>query len=351
MKSQISDLPPENEKKNKGTKRMIGIEVLRMILCFRIILLHYYSAKNRYLLQMKSHQFQVPCFFYISFYFLYPAISEKNTKKIKIRLERLLIPYIIYPILVWIINNLMFLLIKFNRFNRLLKLKELLLNLIVGKGIFGIGVLWFHFNLLILTLIFFISSFFLKHYFLLFFQILALISLIIQYSGINFQFFKKYNRNISMSVGNIVETFTMAILAFSLAHINICKLFFKNRNKILFFSCFFLYIIFNYNIFSPLKGFSSAGIKQNIISFFLFNISFLTHFESLNSTLLLLIQQITKYTQGIYCLHFLILYYFKLIFHKYGTFTDCIILYIISYILSFIGFKIFNNTKLKNLFS
>ena len=220
-------------KKKIISKRIIGIEILRMFLCFRIILLHYYSGNNRYILKMKSNRFQVSTFFFISFYFLYPIISQINFVKLKLRLERLLIPYIIYPIIVWIINNLMFLITKFNRFNRLLTINELKLNLIIGRGIFGIGVLWFHFNLLIFTLLFFISSFYMKGYFLMIFQILSSVSYIIQYSRNNYNFFQQFNYNISLSVGSLIETFPIAIFAFSLASINIFKIFLKNRLKYL----------------------------------------------------------------------------------------------------------------------
>lgn len=84
----------ENKKINNASKRIIGIEILRMFLCFRIVVLHYYSSNNKYLLKLKEHQFQVPCFFLISFYFLYQIIIRKNYQKLKLRLERLLVPYI-----------------------------------------------------------------------------------------------------------------------------------------------------------------------------------------------------------------------------------------------------------------
>jgi len=338
-------------KLKKFNKRIIGIEILRMFLCFRIVLLHYYSSHNKYILKLKGNQFQVPCFFFISFYFLYPVISQRNIEKLKLRLERLLIPYIIYPFSVWIISNVMFLLLKYNRYNRLLTFKELKLNLILGKGIFGIGVLWFHFNLIIFTIIFFISSAFLKDLFLISFQIIASISYIIQYSKINYEFFHQFKIYISQPIGNLVETLPLAIFAFSLSNYNTFKNLTFNRKKNIFFSAIFLYYIFCYNIFLPIKGFSSAGIKHNISSFFIFSIFFLIPFEELNQKVLSLMQKITKYTQGIYCLHFLIQYYQKLFFDKSGTFIGCIILYIISYFFSFIGFLIFKNTKLKFLFS
>ena len=269
----------------------------------------------------------------------------------KLRLERLIIPFIIYPIVVWIMNNLMFLVIKFNRFKRLLTLNELILNLITGKGIFGIGILWFHFNLIIFSIFFFLASFLLKNNFLVVFQILSSLSYIIQYSKINYKFFRSYTVNIWMSIGNLIETFPIAIVGFSLASSNILTTFLNNRKKCLFFFSFFRYLIMNYDVFSNLAGFSSPGIIKTVYSFFLFNIFYLVPLEILNDKILYFITQITKFTQGIYCLHFLILYYLKVIFNKKGSLCDCIILYIISYLFSFIGFKIFSKTKLKYLFS
>ena len=177
------------------TKRIIGIEILRMILCFRIVLLHYYTGNNKFINKLRKNFFQVPCFFFISFYFLCSIISKKNISKMKLRLERLFIPYIIYPIIIWVINNAMFSIINFNRFNRFLTLNELKNQLIIARGIKGIRMLWFQFNLLILTFVFFISSLILKTQFLLFFQIISLSSYIFQYSGINYYFFTQYTIN------------------------------------------------------------------------------------------------------------------------------------------------------------
>lgn len=341
----------KNENKNASKKRNLGIQVLRMFLCFRIVLLHYYSSKNIFIKKLKKRRFQVPCFFFISFYFLYPTISQKNKNKFLLRLERLLVPYIIHPIINWIINNLMFLIIKFNRYNGFLKLKDLTTQIIVGRGIYGIAVLWFHFNLLIFTIFFFIFSFILSNHFLNFFQIFALASYTLQYSGINYRFFKQYTENIWMSIGNLIETFPVAIFAFYFSSIQLNKILLNNRKKCLLFSFLFLYLLSKFDIYAKIKGFSSPGIKQIFISLFLFIFFSLIPFEIFNSKVLLLIEQLTKYTQGIYCLHFLFQYYLRLKFEKRGSFFGCILLYIISYLVSFIGFSVFSGTKLKFLFA
>ena len=340
-----------NTNKTDKTQRNLGLEILRVFLCFRIILLHYYSGKNEYIIKLKNSRTHVSCFFFISFYFLYPIISKGNSEKMKLRLERLFIPFIIYPISVWIINNFMFLVLKYNRFNRLLTLHELILNLLVGKGIFGIGVLWFHFNLIFLSIFFFITSFLFENYFLIIFQILSSFSYIIQYSKLNYRFFQSYTVNIWMSIGNLIETFPISIAAFSFSSSNILSAFSNSRKKSLFFFLFFRYLIINYDVFSNLSGHSSPGIIKTVYAFCSFCIFYLLPLNFFNDKILYFIKQITKFTQGIYCLHFLIQYYFKFKFGKKGSFSDCIILYIISYLLSFIGFKIFSKTKLKYLFS
>lgn len=342
----------ENKDKKKFSQRNIGLELLRTFLCFKVVLLHYYTGNNKTIKNIQNNHIQIPCFFFMSFYFLYPIVLKRNIIKMKLRLERLLIPYIIYPISFWLINNLIFFIFKFNRFNKYLTLKELEIHLIVGKGIHGIGVLWFQFNLLIYTFIFFIISFILKKFYLVFFQIITLISYLIQYSGLNYNFFSQYSKKIWMPVGNLVETLPLAIVAFSLASINYFEKGSKNdRRKNIIFYTFYLYLIRNYNIFSYLNGYASPGIKPLINSFFLFFVFSNISLKDINPKIIFLIKQITRYTQGIYCLHIIIQIYMKKYLDKNGSFLGSILLYIFSYFTSFIGFNIFGKTKLRLLFN
>ena len=80
-----------------------GLELLRMILCFWVVLFHCLKiSNNNTILNFKRKMFHVPSFFFISFYFLFPIIRSKNTKKMIIRLERLLIPYLFWPLIIYI---------------------------------------------------------------------------------------------------------------------------------------------------------------------------------------------------------------------------------------------------------
>ena len=345
----------ENKKISNSIQRKIGIEILRFILCFRIVLLHYYSSDNRFINKLRKNFFQVPCFFFISFYFLYPiVIYKRNILKMRMRLERLLIPFIIYPFFFWSINNLLFLLFKINRFGRYLTIRELKTQLIVGRGIPNLSILWFQFNLIISTLFFFISSFLLKRYFLIFFQFIGSISYIFQYSGINSDFFNQYMVGtfpIIMPVGNLIEILPIAATAFSLSSINKRKNISCINLRYLFFTVFFFILISHYNIFTNIRGYSSPGFKPLVNSLLLFITFYRIPFETINHKILKIINLIIKYTPGIYCLHRLVMHYISLKFRKKGTFIGCIIVYIISYFLSYIGSLIFSKTKLKYLFN
>ena len=138
-----------------------GLEIYRFILCFWVLLYHCLKkTDSKLLLNFITKMYHVPSFFFISFFFLFPTISGRNIQKMKIRLYRLLIPYILWPIITWSFNNISFQIFKKSRFSCFLPFSLLKEQLIVGRPIFA--QLWFHFNLILLTILFFILSLFLK---------------------------------------------------------------------------------------------------------------------------------------------------------------------------------------------
>lgn len=339
-----------NSSENPISKRRnIGIEILRVILSLWVIVLHCYSSNNSTLLLLKSKQFHVPCFFFISFYFLFPLISEINIKKFKLRMKKLLIPFYIYPIIIWFFNNILYFIFHWNRYNRFLSLYELRNQLIIGRGIFGIGVLWFQFNLLIFTIVFFISSNLFRKNFLLIFHIICIICYYLQYSGINYNFFNNYSQTITYTLGNIIETLPIAIAAFTLESNKIIEKLRCYPKRSIFFSSIVIYFLIRYNIFNQPNGFSGKGVIYILSSLLLFTIFSLLNINIQNDFTISLIKQITSYTQGIYCLHFILYLNLKIIGFK-DTFQTCLLLYLLSYLISFIGFKITEKNALKYLF-
>ena len=77
-----------NSKKTKNIN--LGIQLLRMLMSFWVVLNHCYKTKNRIFINIIfKHKFHIPCFIIISFYFLNANLSNRKIEKIYYRLERL----------------------------------------------------------------------------------------------------------------------------------------------------------------------------------------------------------------------------------------------------------------------
>ena len=132
----------------------IGIEILRIYLSFTVVNTHCYIIPNNlnYIFSIfLINSLHVPTFFIISFYFLYPTLFSKNVNKFKRRFQRLLIPYLVWPAIIWIINNL------FTHFLKI-ELKKSFQDLIqqILTGHCFIESFWFQWNLIFVTFLFII---------------------------------------------------------------------------------------------------------------------------------------------------------------------------------------------------
>lgn len=102
-------------------KKNLGFALLRIYLSFLVVSSHCFkpkaSSRNKFIIKIIHNINHVPTFYLLSFYLCYKIFKSKNIKKIKIRFQRLLIPYIIWPIIFWSLQNLLsFFLSKFIKF-------------------------------------------------------------------------------------------------------------------------------------------------------------------------------------------------------------------------------------------
>jgi fucose 4-O-acetylase-like acetyltransferase len=149
----------------------IGIGILRMFLCFLVITFHYAGNKNQKKYKILNSSFHVPTFMLISFYFSYKILISNDIIKYKKRFQRLLIPYIIWPIIFLAISNFEF---SLNSIYIKKLLIDLFLQYITGYKIMVI--LWFIQILIFFELIFQIIYFLFKNRSFLIFQILLILS-------------------------------------------------------------------------------------------------------------------------------------------------------------------------------
>ena len=204
----------------------------------------------------------------------------------KSRLKRLLIPYILWPIIFLVFNNITFKLYNKSRFQTCLPLEKLLKQIIIGR-IYCIE-LWFLFNLIFFTIIFFILSKLLEiNNFLKLVQIIAILSYFFQYSEYNYIFFDKYKDSISHSLGHFVESFPISASAFILNNTQLLKYFKISRYTTISYCFIIIFFICKYNIFRNIEiygiTYSYNGLEKIFFSFSIFVFFYLIPFEKIKS--------------------------------------------------------------------
>ena len=336
-----------NEKKDKK-KFNISFSILRMYLCFVVVNVHLKKSKlkYKYLEKYLKNGIPVPIFFIMSFFLCYKLFSLNNIIKIELRLERLTIPYFLWPIIIWIYNNIFHFCLKMKV---KISLYDLIIQILTGHNF--LTVLWFQLNLIVITVLMaLIHKLFYKNALYILINLL-IISYFFQYSNINFKFFSQFSFYTRYPCGRFVEAFPFCISGYILGSLGIINYLNKKRIKAL---CILLSIFFiskKYGIFLSIKGFNYQGIRLHIISIITFIIFALNPFEKL-----IIIKKIiiflTNYTSGIYYLHVPIWVYLSnyISLIREGTFLGTIIIYLICYNFSLIGTIIFGKTKLKHLF-
>ena len=337
----------DNQKKMKEYN--VGIGIIRVILSFMVVFDHIYNQKKKYIRVLYFH---IPTFFVISFYFNYNTFISFNIEKIKIRFERLLIPYFLWSLISWIIYIIYFYIFKKNVRHSFI---DFIIHLLNGR-LFNL-VLWFQNNLIFITIIILIIIFLFKRKYLIILHILSIISYTLHYSDINYKFFKNnFSNNSATTFGRYSETFPLAVTGFSLASFNIIekiKIYKKNAQ---FISLIILVFITKYNVFSEKNSFKYSGFRLNISAICLFIIfSLISNYQiTKNKIIVKIIKKISGHTGGIYFTHFLIGKGYlikKISFIKSRSLSQCILVYLLSYLTCFFCFKIFGKTKLRHLFS
>lgn len=284
-------------KEKIGVKRLLGIELLRFLLCFWIVLFHCAKIKKihrKYFWRL----FHVPTFFVISFYFYYPILHKRTIVKIKLRFQRLLIPYILWPIFLFLLYNIR---IMLQKSGKKISLKDLFIQILVGQGFHDI--FWFQFNLIFLSLVLLIISFLYKNFFIPILHFLTLISLYMHYSCINYNIFKF--RKFKRSLGTLIEVFPLANIGCIYNYLNLLLYSnnFPSYIKLIFF--IYIYFLFEYDVFILPHGFRYPNVILNILaSTILFLFFGSLHLDK--SKVDIIINIITKYTGGIYYIHIIV---------------------------------------------
>jgi len=209
---------------NKISNRKIyyGLSILKALLAFDVINTHCFnknSTSNKAIIYLlKSTKLHVPSFIIMSFYFTHNILTNFDINKINKRFERLLIPYIGWPLILVIMSN--FIHYFFKQYYQY-PFKILIYQLILGDAPNIPLHFWFLFDLIITSILFLIIIKIMKHHYLFILELLMIFSYFLQYSKLNLKFY--YYVNMKVSLGKENEFLPFAITGFFLFELNIIE--------------------------------------------------------------------------------------------------------------------------------
>ena len=264
-------------------------------------------------------------------------------KKIK-RFERILIPYFLWPTIIYFFNK--YLKIIFN-VKRNITFTDLKKQFRIGNGF--MFPLYFQWSLTFLNIFHILIIWLFRKHCIFILIILSIISFNCQYNGVNVLYFIKYK----MPLGRTIEFIPCSVIGFIISYLGILNFFKQYKLKTIIVFIYICYLLIYYDIFIEIKGFGVCGFKMFIFSICIFIIFALFPSEKMkNKIILKIIKQLTNYTAGVYYMHFTVYYYTRYYIKSINqkTIKGCMIIYLICYCFSLIGNFIFGRTLLRHLF-
>jgi len=135
---------------------------------------------------------------------------------------------------------------KLFKINNIFTFKELKIQLLWAYGY--IHQFWFQWDLIFMTIIFYLFLFIFKKRHLFFIQLFGFFAYLLQYSEYNKKFYNYLSNEKKQCLGRLCEMAPFASTGFTLASLNIINILQKQKNKN--FNFFFINILFNWKIFS-----------------------------------------------------------------------------------------------------
>lgn len=312
-----------------------GLSVLRVFMCFEVILNHLWSPEidgKNFWIFLKLRPAAVPVFMIMSFYFMGRHFLDFSGKSFRLRIWRILYPQIGWAIIYFLAYKLYDIISGQNQ----LQIEDLFLQIIFGHSINQS--MWYQFDLLIITLVFYAAFRYIPQKITVRLLIgVSICTLIIQYLGISYPLFDSLGDEFKYSIGRLFEVFPYATLGFLFYYFRILEKFNNNWNVYFPITLLFLFISFRFNVFPTKVGFGYSGLNLIIMSMCLIFVA-----NTLNRVIsrkqYKFITVVSQYTLGIYCMHRLVGSIFAKIFNlldaSFIGFAYCILIYIICYLIS-----------------
>lgn len=331
-----------------------GLAILRMLMCFMVVLVHCWDAVEtgiffRGLDVLRGYA--VVVFMAMAFALGQKQLVELNKTSIKRRFERLIIPQVGWAIIYWgaySAKNMLF------HHSNELTVKDLLLQIVLGHTVNQ--TMWYQADLIYITILFIavIVLFKSKHSYAL--GVIGVLAIIAQYSGANL-IFGTLPEAMSFPLGRIAEMLPVAVVAFMLSQVDFFEKAKQKKLLSILLSLVVLVISIQLRGIIDEPGYCYSGIDKVFVAISLVIMFYCLPLENIGDGIKRGISLATNYTLGIYCMHRLILSTMDMLIKHaglklvLGRMSTCLVIYVVCFLCSLIGTKIFKKTKLVALFN
>lgn len=333
-----------------------GIALLRAYMCFQVVCIHFWNnAENSRVLAKGVLSYcelsAVAVFMILAFWFSEKGISSGEAQWIKKRMVRLVVPQVGWTLIYGLALNL-FDIVFGTHFTQPI---DILWQLVTGHSPNLNATMWFQTVLIWLTLLFFVMVKLFPKNNELAFVIIGGVALVLEYSGSTLSL-KQTRYEIQYPAGRFFEMIPLAVLGLMVSKYHILDRLRQHRLTAVIIATGVLVLDYKWQLFSSVNGFGNAGIRLMVLALCFIIIAYCIPFENVTSSVKVSIRFMTRFTLGIYCLHRLVGIIIDGVISRYNlpveadTFTECIAIYVICYIICWAGSTTFNKTKIKMMF-
>lgn len=307
-------------------------------MCFEVILCHFYNGGgSRFLFLFDVlKNYAVPVFMMMSFLLTAKIFLTKNPLSFKKRIYRLTV-----PLLGWGVIYLLFYLgiqvVTGINISQSKTITDYIRTALTGHA------MWYQIDLIVLSFVFFMIFYvFKKRIGIVLINCLLVVSLYLQYSGINYEIFNECQQY-KYILGRLCEMLPYAVIGFDLAYFSVYQKAEKYRTIIMAGALIGCVLILNiilpigflFRGPSRVPGFGYAGGIGIIFSILMIAIAYLIPQRWFVEPIKKSISFLSPYTLGIYCMHYLIGDLMTLTV-KEPSFLMCIFIFVICYVISII---------------
>lgn len=316
-----------------------GVSLLKAIMCFEVVCCHFLDSSAIPLWQYPFSMLKtsaVPIFMMLSFLLCRGSVTGGDTGALKNRCRRLLWPQIGWALVYYLVCSLL----KLLEGGGVVGLDALLWQLATGSSEQLNSAMWFQTDLIILTVV--ISLLFVWRRDWLSYGILlglGAVCLWLQYNGMNFALFEPLRPELKFSIGRIVEVWPFAAVGICLFSPGFLKKI--KEHWLLGCSGGLLICVVSLIVKKPCTlydSFGYAGLHILLGAVGMVVLFYSLPLEKLGSRVLKIIDALSRFTLGTYCMHMLLAKILYPVFTRLGLPTmglgHCVLLFVLTYLVS-----------------